>query len=88
MAGESIAALLASLTATSGESAESIYAKWSGLTVNDGHTQLFELVRRKLTANAKAGQIRESLTGTLRAGGAVGETVEECLLKSGLTGWS
>ena len=86
MAGESVAELLAQLTAQSGESAASIYAKWAA--VGPADESLEQLVRLKLTANAKTAQIKENLLSTIQAGGAVGESLEECLLKSGLTGWS
>lgn len=88
MAGESVQQLLAQLTSAAGESAEEIYAKWAGLTDPNQGESLEELVRRKLTANAKTAQLRECLLSTLQAGGAVGETVEACLLHNGLTGWS
>lgn len=87
MAGESVRALLVSLTSTTGETAEQVYAKWAGLTLGGGEA-LEGLVRRKLVANGKSSQLRESLTSTLHAGGAIGESPEECLLKTGLTGWS
>ena len=99
MAGESKEALLASLTGQSGESATAIYAKWQATALNSYHTanptvpadgdySLEQLVRMVLTQNAKTAQVKESLLSTILAGGAVGESVEECLLKSGLTGWS
>lgn len=84
---ESTEELLRSLTATTGEDAVEVYLKWAVLAPT-GDDTLESAVRRKLVANAKSAQIRESLLGTIQAGGAVGESVEECLLKSGLTGWS
>jgi hypothetical protein len=87
VAGESVQELLAKLTGAAGENPEDIYATWASLTVRGGEP-LEQLVRRHLVAGGKSAQVRESLLATLRAGGAVGETVEECLLKSGLTGWS
>lgn len=90
MAGESVEELLRSLTGvTAGEGPEAVYAKWASLTLDANHDyDLGELVRQKLTANGKTAQIKESLLGTLIAGGATGETVEQTLLKTGLTGWS
>lgn len=89
MAGESVTELLRSLTGVNGESAEATYASWASLTFDASHDySLDQLVRQKLTANGKSTQIKESLLATIKAGGAVGETVEEALLKSGLTGWS
>lgn len=64
-----------------------MYANWAGLTLTDDNS-LEQLVWRKLTANAKTAQIKESLLATLWAGGASGESVEACLLNTGLTGWS
>ncbi len=87
MAGESIPALLSGLTSTTGECAEQIYAKWASLTCGPDDT-LERLVTRKLRANAKSTQVKESLLATLVAGGATGESVEQCLRKTGLTGWS
>jgi len=87
MAGEDLRELLATLTAATGETAEQVYAHWAGLTINGGDG-LENLVRRKLVAGGKSSQLRESLTATLRAGGAVGESPEEMLLKTALTGWS
>lgn len=75
------------LTSQAGDSAESIYSKWAGLTASDDDT-LYRLVTRKLTANGKQAQIRESLEATLRAGGAVGDSTEEMLIRTGLTGFS
>lgn len=91
---ESVEQLLRSLTSASGENASQIYATWAGLTIpsfgasGGDDTSLFGLVCQKLTANAKSAQIRKSLLATLLAGGAVGESVEGCLLHSSLTGWS
>lgn len=84
---ESIAALLSELTSQTGESAVAIYAKWASLTVGPDDS-LYRLVCRKLTANGKAAQIEESLEATLAKGGATGSSVEQMLLKTGLTGWS
>lgn len=86
MAGESVEELLRSLTGAAGESAPEIYGAWASITPGD--STLEQLVRRKLINNAKTTQLRESLTATLQAGGAVGESPAECLLKSGLVGWS
>lgn len=89
MAGESVTELLRALTGVNGESAEATYASWASLTYDATHDHsLAALVNEKLTADSKSAQIKESLLETLHAGGAVGETVEQCLLKSGLTGWS
>lgn len=87
MPAESTEALLRSLTGASGESAVEVYGKWAVLSIGNDDS-LYRLVNRKLVANGKSAQVKESLEATLRAGGAVGESVEECLLKSGLTGWS
>jgi len=86
VSGESVASLLAGLTAQTGETPAAIYAKWAALTPSD--ETLEQLVRRKLVANGKSAQLEESLEATLRKGGAVGESVEEMLRKTGLTGWS
>lgn len=103
MAPESVRALLASLTGSPGESAESVYYHWAFGTTNDpGPAGLEELVRRKVYTNgigtgtvaapqfpAKvAASRKESLLEILHSNGAVGESVQACLLKSGLTGWS
>lgn len=87
MAGESVEELLSSLTSKNGNSAEEIYAQWASLT-NNGDDSLEGLVRRKLVAGAKSSQIKESLLATVKAGGATGESLEECLAKTGLTGFS
>ncbi len=84
---ESVEGLLRSLTGQSGDSAVEVYLNWSGLS-STGDDTLESTVRRKLVANGKSAQLRESLLATLLAGGAVGESVEQCLLKSALTGWS
>jgi hypothetical protein len=76
MAAESVQAQLAALTGAAGESSEEIYATWAGLANPDGDG-LEALVWRKLTANAKAVQIRENLLSTIQAGGAVGESLIE-----------
>lgn len=86
MAGESVEELLAELYAVTGDDAAEIYAKGNSTTVVDG--SLFETVRHVLTANGKSAQLRETLEETVRAGGGVGESLEEMLLKTGLTGWS
>lgn len=100
MAGESLPALLASLTGVAGESAAVIYAKWAfGVAyVMQQDDSLDRLLRKKLHANAKDSQIwadyptntvpRETVEAILAKGGAVGTSVEEMLLKTGLTGWS
>lgn len=85
MAAESVEQLLKQLTAAAGESAVEVYCKWAGVA---GDFTLEQAVRLKLTANAKTAQLRESLEATIRAGGGVGESLEEMLLKTGLTGWS
>lgn len=64
-----------------------LYAKWAGFTVG-GDDSLYRLVCRKLTANGKAAQVRESLEETIQAGGGVGTSLEEMLRNTGLTGWS
>lgn len=90
MAGESVEALfrsLSGLTADSNSSIVQLYALWAGYTVGEDDS-LYRLVCKKLTADAKSSQIEESLEATLRKGGAVGESLEEMLLKTGLTGWS
>lgn len=87
MAGESVAELLAQATSQTGESAAVIYAKWAGLTLA-GDDSLYRLVFRNLTAHGHTANIRENLLSTLQAGGAVGESIGECILKSSLTGWS
>lgn len=89
MAGESVTELLRSLTGVNKESAEGTYASWAGLTYDANHEySLGELVSRKLVANGKSTQVKESLLETIHAGGAIGETVEQTLLKTGLVGWS
>jgi hypothetical protein len=87
MAAESVNGWLMQLTGQTGESAVQTYAKWASLTVGSDDS-LYRLVNRKLVANGKSAQVRESLEATLAAGGAVGESVEEMLAKTGLTGWS
>jgi hypothetical protein len=67
--------------------AAQVYAAANGLTLSGGEG-LEQVVWRKLTANAKASQIKESLEATVRAGGGVGESVEQMLLKTGLLGFS
>lgn len=84
---ESTEALLRSLTAQTGDTAVQVYVKWAGLTDN-GDDTLESAVRRKLVAGAKSSQIKENLLSTIKAGGATGESVEACLLKTGLTGFS
>lgn len=84
---ESINGWLMQLTGFATESAVQTYAQWAGLTVG-GDDSLYRLVNRKLVANGKAAQVRESLEATLAAGGAVGTSVEQMLAKTGLTGWS
>lgn len=93
MTAQSVRGLLIQLTGQTGESPEAVYEKWAGLSETHMATggpgkSLQQLVRLKLTANGKSAQIRESLLQTIKAGGAVGESVEACLLKTGLTGWS
>lgn len=88
MAGESVAALLNSLTAKSAESAEQTYAQWAALTIPGNGQSLEELVRSKLVLGGKSAQLRESLLATIRAGGGVGESLEAMLRNTGLTGWS
>ncbi len=85
--GGSIRQLLMRLTGVSKETAVATYAAWAGLSVRDDDT-LFRLVQRKLTVNGRGAQVRESLLATIEAGGAVGSSVQQCLLKTGLTGWS
>jgi hypothetical protein len=85
--GESVEQLLRSLTGATGDSAAQVYAHWAGVTA-DGDANLDRLVRQVLTANGKSAQLRESLEATIRAGGGVGESTEQQLLHSGLTGWS
>jgi hypothetical protein len=87
MAGEAVNELLMQATGQTGESAPQTYAKWAGLSLGPDDS-LYRLVNRKLVANGKAAQVRESLEATLAAGGAVGESIEEMLLKTGLTGFS
>jgi hypothetical protein len=89
LAGESAEALLRSLYAEANPntSIEQVYARANALTIVGGQG-LEELVRLKLVANAKTAQLRESLLATIKAGGAVGESIEECLRNTGLTGWS
>lgn len=84
---ESVNGLLMALTGFTGESAVQTYAKWQSLTVGDDDT-LYRLVERVLIAGGKTAQVRESLEATLAAGGAVGESIEQMLLKTGMTGWS
>jgi hypothetical protein len=84
---ESVEELLRGLTSAAGENATSIYLKWATLAAT-GDASLESAVRRKLVAGGHTANIRENLVSTLQAGGAVGESAEECLLKSGLTGWS
>lgn len=79
--------LLQQLTGQTGESSEQTYAKWASLTVGPDDS-LYRLVNRKLAAGGKSAQVKESLEATLSAGGAVGASVEQMLLKTGLTGWS
>lgn len=85
MASESVRALLASATGASGETAEAVYAKWSGVSLAGGRS-LEQLVRLKVYANgigtgtvaapqfpAKvAASKRESLLAIVLAGGAGG----------------
>ena len=85
--GGSVAQYLEALTGFSAESEVQVYAQWAGLTVGPDDS-LSRLVNRKLVANGKSAQVRESLEGTLAAGGAVGASVEEMLARTGLTGWS
>jgi hypothetical protein len=85
---ESVEELLRQLTGgTPGESAAEVYARWQGMTV-DGDASLAKLVYQRLTANGKGAQIRESLEATIRAGGGGGESLEQMLLRTGLTGWA
>lgn len=89
MAGsENAFQLLVGLTGQTGQDEVQVYAKYAGLTIFEGNHELEQLVRRKLTTGGKTAQLRESLGATLRAGGAVGETVEEMLRKTGLLGWT
>lgn len=79
-----------------------MYAKWAGISAAVEPFALETLVRyhvyhdgvgtgtpaspqfpAKVTASQK-----ESLLGILKAGGAVGESVEQTLRDTGLTGWS
>jgi hypothetical protein len=87
MAGESTEALLRSLTSAAGETSVEIYLHWAGLTDN-GDDTLESAVRRKLVAAGHSANIRENLLSTMLAGGATGESVEDCLLKTGLVGLS
>jgi hypothetical protein len=83
---EGVHALLMALTATPGDSSAQVYARWAGLTITG--ESLEQLVRHRLAVTGKAAQVRESLLATVRAGGGIGESVEQCLLRTGLTGWS
>jgi hypothetical protein len=84
---ESVEQLLRSLTGvTTGDSAAQVYASWNGVTA-DGDANLDRLVRQVLTSNGKSAQLRESLEATIRAGGGVGESLEQMLLSTGTTGW-
>jgi hypothetical protein len=83
---ESVEQALRVLTGMTGDTAAQVYAKWAA--VGPADASLEQLVRLKLVATGKSAQLRESLEATLRAGGAVGESVEQMLAKSGLTGWS
>ena len=85
--GESLEQLLRSGTGQTGDSATDVYVKFAGLTASGDET-LESAVRRKLIAGGKSAQLREALLETVKAGGAVGESLEETLLKTGLTGWS
>lgn len=83
------------------ESREATYAVWAGVTLNAGEG-LETLVKRKLTiagigtGTAQAPQFpakyaaaqAQGLLQMLLANGASGESVEQCLLRTGLTGWS
>lgn len=84
---ESVHQLLMQFTGFTAESATATYALWAGLSVGSDDS-LYRLVTRKLTANGKAAQLRESLEATLAAGGAQGESIEQMLLRTGLLGWS
>jgi hypothetical protein len=86
MPDPSVEELLRSLTGVSGDSAAEVYGQWALLTPGD--STLEQLVKRKLVANAKSAQIRESLEETLRAGGATGDSIAEMLQKTGLVGFS
>lgn len=80
--------LLAALTGgATGPGAERVYGAWAGLSVSYDDT-LERLVKRKLIAGGRTAQVRESLLATVVAGGAAGESVEECLLTTGLVGFS
>jgi hypothetical protein len=94
VAGESCEQLLAQLTGQVGDQARQIYAKWAGLTIPTNGETLEQLVRYKLNHSGVGAKITasaaESLLLMLQQNGAAAsaETVEEALLKTGLTGWS
>jgi hypothetical protein len=87
VAAESVEALLRSLFDNTGEGAVEAYAQGTGTAARLGDS-LESIVRRHLAAVGKTSQLRESLEATIRAGGGVGESVEQMLLKTGLTGWT
>lgn len=86
MASENLLAALEMLLSESGEDAAQVYARHFGLDV-DGGRSLEDLVRENLIARGKGSQLRESLLETLHAGGATGESVQACLMRTGLVGW-
>lgn len=74
------------LTLVTKQSAEADYATFE--TVTHGDLVMENLVRTKLVSGGHAANIEESLEATIRKGGGVGESVEQMLLKSSLTGWT
>lgn len=45
-------------------------------------------VRLKLVAGGHSANLEESLEATIRKGGGVGESIEQMLIKTGMTGWT
>jgi hypothetical protein len=76
---ESVEQALRQLSGQTGDSAAQIYAKWQGRTA-DGDANLDQLIRQVYTAANLSADVRESLEATLRAGGGVGESVEQIFL--------
>lgn len=85
MAAESTEQDLRQLLPATKESAAADYQSVEAVTTGELH-DLEQDVRLKLTADAHTANLRESLEATIRAGGGVGESTEQMLLKTGLTG--
>jgi hypothetical protein len=84
--GESTEARLASLTNAAGEDIPQVYATWAGITLGD--PSLEEALRQRLVVTGHTANQKESVEATVRKGGGTGESLEQMLRKTGLTGLS